>query len=212
MKHQIENNRREVSEQWEVMQDIKTQHNEKMIMIENLQTAIYNSRLLKKVAGGPSSEIPERQTPDNDKQLIVMIDEIDKEDMTFKQPTSMMTLKAKKNKLYSFLKNKTARIFEQAMRSRLTLPACKRPANMNKASEGEFCPYHRVLGHTIEECWVFKDLIEKRCQDRTVQLSRSFQQDLAPHSPNNKGKKIACTISHTPIHKKPDITEQEVTT
>jgi hypothetical protein len=63
MKHQIENNRREVSEQWEVMQDIKTQHNEIMIIIENLQIAIYNSRLLKEVAGGPSSKIPERRTP-----------------------------------------------------------------------------------------------------------------------------------------------------
>jgi hypothetical protein len=47
MRHQIENNRREVSEQWEVMQDIKVQHNEIMIMIKNLQTAIYNSGLLK---------------------------------------------------------------------------------------------------------------------------------------------------------------------
>jgi hypothetical protein len=36
MRYQIENNRREVSEQWEEMQDIKTQHNEIMIMIETL--------------------------------------------------------------------------------------------------------------------------------------------------------------------------------
>jgi hypothetical protein len=34
-RYQIENNRREVSEQWEVMQDVKTQHNEIMVMIEN---------------------------------------------------------------------------------------------------------------------------------------------------------------------------------
>jgi hypothetical protein len=27
MRHQIENNKREVSKQWEVMQDIETQHN-----------------------------------------------------------------------------------------------------------------------------------------------------------------------------------------
>jgi hypothetical protein len=53
---------------------------------------------------------------------------------------------------YSFLKSKTARIFEQALKSGLTLPTCKRPQVIDRASEGEFCPYHRVLGHTIEEC------------------------------------------------------------
>jgi hypothetical protein len=40
MRHPIKNNRREVSEQWKVMQDIKTQHNEIIIMIKDLQTAI----------------------------------------------------------------------------------------------------------------------------------------------------------------------------
>jgi hypothetical protein len=43
MRLQIENNRREVTEQWEVMQKIKTQHNEIMVMIENLQVVMYNS-------------------------------------------------------------------------------------------------------------------------------------------------------------------------
>jgi hypothetical protein len=67
MRHQIENNRREVSEQWEVVQDIKTQHNEIMIMIENLQTTIYNSGLLKEEASEPRSRTPERQTPGSGK-------------------------------------------------------------------------------------------------------------------------------------------------
>jgi hypothetical protein len=56
-----------VSEQWEVMQDIKIQHNEIMIMIENLQTAIYIFGLLKEVVGEPSSETLERRTPDSGK-------------------------------------------------------------------------------------------------------------------------------------------------
>jgi hypothetical protein len=61
MRHQIENNGREVSEQWEVMQDIKTQHNEIMIMIENLQTTIYNFGLLKEVASEPRSGTPKNK-------------------------------------------------------------------------------------------------------------------------------------------------------
>jgi hypothetical protein len=152
MRHQIENNKREVSEQWEVMQDIKVQHNEIIIMIENLQTAIYNSGLLKEVTSEPRSRTPERQAPDSGKRVIVIVDESGKEETKVKQSAVMQTLKVKKSKPYSFLKSKTARIFEQALKSGLTLPACKRPADIDKASEGEFCPYHRVLGHTIEEC------------------------------------------------------------
>jgi hypothetical protein len=114
----------------------------------------------------------------------------------------MQTLKVKRSRTYSFLKSKTARIFEQVLKSGLTLPACKRPADIDKASEGKFCPYHHVLGHTIEECWVFKDLIEKWYKDRTIQLSKSFQQDTAPHSSNNKGKGVAYTISHNPVPNK----------
>jgi hypothetical protein len=56
-----------------------------------------------------------------------------------------------------------------------------------------------VLGHTIEDCWVFKDLIEEGYKDGTIQLPKSFQQDPAPHNSNDKGKGVAYTISHTPI-------------
>jgi hypothetical protein len=64
-------------------------------------------------------------------------------------------------------------------------------------------PYHCVLGHTIEDCWVFKDFIERGCKDGTIQLPKSFQQDLAPHSPSNRGKWVAYTILHTHVPSKP---------
>jgi hypothetical protein len=181
------------------MQDIKVQHNEIMIMIENLQTAIYNSGLFKEMTSEHCSETPERQTPDSGKQVIVIVDESGKEETKVKQSAVMQTLKAEKSRPYSFLKSKTARIFEQALKSGLTLPTCKRPADIDKASEGEFCPYHRILGHTIEECWVFKDLIEKGYKDGTIQLPKSFQQD----------KRVAYTISHTPIPNKPKVARRK---
>jgi hypothetical protein len=135
--------------------------------------------------------------------VFVIADEADKEEATFKQSAVVPTLKARKNMPYSFLKRKTARIFEQAMKNGLTLPICKRPADIDRASEGEFCPYRRVLGHTIEDCWVFKDLVERGCKDGIIQLPKSFQQDPAPHSPSNRGKWVAYTISHTPVPSKP---------
>jgi hypothetical protein len=174
MRHQIENNRREISEQWEVMQDIKVQHNEIMIMIENLQTTIYNFGLLKEMTGEPRSGTPKKRTPTSDKRVIIIVDESGKEETKVKQSTIIQTLKVKRSRPYSFLRSKTTQIFEQALKSGLTLPACKRPTDIDKANEGEFCPYHRVLGHTIEECWVFKDLIENGYKDGTIQLPKSF--------------------------------------
>jgi hypothetical protein len=50
-----------------------------MIMIENLQTTIYNSGLLKEATSEPRSGTSERQTPVSDKQVIVIVDEADKE-------------------------------------------------------------------------------------------------------------------------------------
>jgi hypothetical protein len=67
------------------------------------------------------------------------------------------TLKQKKNKPYSFRRDRVAQIFRGALKNGLALPTSKRPEDANKSDEPNFCPYHRVLGHSIEDCWVFKD-------------------------------------------------------
>jgi hypothetical protein len=54
-----------------------------------------------------------------------------------------------------------AKIFKEAIENGLILPANKRPTEMEKYSDSNYCHYHRVLGHPIEDCWVFKDWIEK---------------------------------------------------
>jgi hypothetical protein len=84
--------------------------------------------------------------------VIIIVDETKKEEVTFKQSATVPTLKVRKNRPYCFLKSKIARIFEQAVKRELTLPTCKRPTYIDRASKDEFCPYHRVLGYTIEDC------------------------------------------------------------
>jgi hypothetical protein len=79
MRYQIENNKREVSKQWEVMQDITMQYNEIMVMIENLQTTIDNSRLLKEITIQPRSGTPAEQTPISSRRVMVVVDETRKE-------------------------------------------------------------------------------------------------------------------------------------
>jgi hypothetical protein len=64
------------------------------------------------------------------------------------------TLKQKKTKPYSFRRDKVAQIFRGTLKNGLALPASKRPDNAGKSDEPNFCPYHRVLEHSIEDCWV----------------------------------------------------------
>jgi hypothetical protein len=61
------------------------------------------------------------------------------------------TLTQKKTKPYSFRREKVAQIFRGALKNGLDLPASKRPEDANKSDEPNFCPYHRVLGHVIED-------------------------------------------------------------
>jgi Retrotransposon gag protein len=91
------------------------------------------------------------------------------------------TLKQKKTKPYSFRKDKVAQTFRGALKNGLALPASKRPEDTNKSDEPNFCPYHRVLGHSIEDCWVFKDWVEKTYKNGEITLPKGFLQSPSTH-------------------------------
>jgi hypothetical protein len=61
------------------------------------------------------------------------------------------SLKQNKNKSYSFRRDKVAQIFRGTLKNDLSLPTNKRPKDADKSDEPNFCPYHRILGHTIED-------------------------------------------------------------
>ncbi|KAH7690271.1 NAD(P)-binding domain-containing protein [Dioscorea alata] len=77
------------------------------------------------------------------------------------------------NKNYSFRRDKVHKIFKDAMREGLQLPECKRPEEQSKKDHPNYCPYHRVLGHTIEDCYVFKDWVERQYQEGKITLSKN---------------------------------------
>jgi hypothetical protein len=91
------------------------------------------------------------------------------------------TLKQKKTKSYSFRRDKVDQIFRGAVKNGLALPASKRPEDADKSDEPNFCPYHRVLGHSIEDCWVFKDWVEKAYKNDEITLPKGFLQSPTSH-------------------------------
>ena len=97
----------------------------------------------------------------------------------------IVTLTEKKNYMYSFRRDKVANIFRDAMKDNLPLPKCKRPQDADKFDRPNFCPYHRVLGHSIEDCFVFKDVIETKYRDGEIALPESVLQNHASHAQAN---------------------------
>ena len=96
-----------------------------------------------------------------------------------------VSLAERKNKLYSFRRDKVAKLFRDALKDNLPLPECKRPEDASKSDQPNYCPYHRILGHTIEDCYVFKDYIERRYKKGEIILPESVLQDPAPHAQVN---------------------------
>jgi hypothetical protein len=42
------------------------------------------------------------------------------------------------------------------LKNGLKLEDSKRPEDMKNSDDPNYCTFHRLLGHIIEECWVFK--------------------------------------------------------
>lgn len=97
------------------------------------------------------------------------------------------TLDELKNKKCFFKREKTFKIFKQALEDGLELPRCKRHEEADMVNNPKYCPYHRVVSHPIEDRWVFKDLIEQRIKDGRMQTVPQMEngQFISPKRPRN---------------------------
>ncbi|KAH7667059.1 Retrotransposon gag domain-containing protein [Dioscorea alata] len=89
------------------------------------------------------------------------------------EPRSIPSLKERMNKKYSFQRDKVLKIFKDVVNGGRQLPECKRPEEQSKKDHPNYCPCHNVLGHTIEDCYVFKDWLERQYQEGKITLSKS---------------------------------------
>ncbi|PKA61370.1 hypothetical protein AXF42_Ash020346 [Apostasia shenzhenica] len=63
--------------------------------------------------------------------------------------------------MYSFRQNCVKKLFFQALKASLKLPELKRPEEVNEINDPNYCLYHRCVSHPIEDCFVFKDWLER---------------------------------------------------
>ena len=81
------------------------------------------------------------------------------------------SLKEWEQKVYPFLDADMLEMLEQLLKLKLIeLPECKRSEEMGKVDDPNYCKYHRIISHTIQKCFVLKELIMKLAKERKINL------------------------------------------
>ncbi|KAA0052314.1 ty3-gypsy retrotransposon protein [Cucumis melo var. makuwa] len=81
------------------------------------------------------------------------------------------TLKERQEKVYPFPDSDLSDMLDQLLKKQLIqLPEFKRPVEMGRVNDPNYCKYHRVISHPIEKCFVLKELILKLALDKKIEL------------------------------------------
>ena len=74
-------------------------------------------------------------------------------------------------KSYIFRRELVKDMFDQLMEHRaLNLPEPQRPDQVNMDDNPLYCPYHRYIGHAIEDCITFKEWLQRAVNEKRVTL------------------------------------------
>ncbi|KAL7152972.1 hypothetical protein ABFS83_04G134500 [Erythranthe nasuta] len=93
------------------------------------------------------------------------------EKQDFSQERRRLTLKEMQAREYPFLDTDVAGIFDDLLGLKLIeLPEMKRPEEANKTEDPKYCKYHRLVGHRIHDCFVFKDKVMQLARQGKLSL------------------------------------------
>ena len=82
-----------------------------------------------------------------------------------------LTFKERKQKVYPFPNEDVPNILEQLLQLKLIeLPECKRPEDIGKVDNPNYCKYHCIIGHPIQKCFIFKEKIMKLAKENKINL------------------------------------------
>ena len=66
-------------------------------------------------------------------------------------------------------------MLEQLLKKQLIqLPECKRPAEMRRVKDPNYCKYHQAINYPMEKCFVLKELILKLALDKKIEQDLMF--------------------------------------
>lgn len=77
------------------------------------------------------------------------------------------------NKKYPFKRESVRKIFKFLVKKGVLKFPINKLEEENQVDHPTYCPFHRHLGHVLEDCFVFKDKIEKLMADGDIHLQDS---------------------------------------
>ncbi|XP_073120324.1 uncharacterized protein [Henckelia pumila] len=82
-----------------------------------------------------------------------------------------LSLKEMQSKQYPFLDSDVSGIFDDLVKANLIeLPELKRPEEAKRVDDPKYCKYHRLIGHPIHDCFIFKDKIMQLARQGKISL------------------------------------------
>jgi len=57
----------------------------------------------------------------------------------------------------------------------IILPKSKRPVEADKVNDPRYCKYHHIVGHTLQDCFVFKDKLQELIDKNIVELDADMR-------------------------------------
>ncbi|KAL0917387.1 hypothetical protein M5K25_012443 [Dendrobium thyrsiflorum] len=106
-------------------------------------------------------------------------------------PESQQYLQEKLSKEYPFKRESVMKIFKFLVKKNiLAFPKNNRAEEEGQTDHPLYCPFHRHIGHIIEDCYVFKDRVERLLASGQIHLQDS---DLV--QPKGKAAQVVQTVS-----------------
>ncbi|KAL0410533.1 UNVERIFIED_CONTAM: hypothetical protein Slati_3643000 [Sesamum latifolium] len=94
-----------------------------------------------------------------------------KNNVPYEKPQRKLTLKEMQTIQYPFLDSDVSGIFDVLLEANLIdLPEIKRPEEAEQKDDPKYCKYHHLVGHTIQDCFVFKDKVMQLARQGKISL------------------------------------------
>ncbi|KAL0352209.1 UNVERIFIED_CONTAM: hypothetical protein Scaly_1609600 [Sesamum calycinum] len=122
-----------------------------------------------------------------------------KNNAPYEWPQRKLTLKEMQAREYLFLDSDVLGIFDDLLEANLIdLPEMKRPEEAERKDDPKYCKYHRLAGHTIQDCFVFKDNVMQLARQDKISLEENFATTnaITIESGHIDGNKDSCNAMH----------------
>ncbi|KAK4389721.1 hypothetical protein Sango_2309100 [Sesamum angolense] len=117
----------------------------------------------------------------------------------YERPQRKLTLKEMQARDCPFLDSHVPGIFDDLLEANLIdLPAMNRPKEAEQKNDRKYCKYHRLVGHTIQDCFVFKDKVMQLARQGKISREEdsTATNAITIESRHVDGNKDSCNAMH----------------